>query len=57
MSIFKTKRQATDALNNQPFTLACRARHEIVPVYKRNLLGEKESEKPIGFGYRLKQAV
>jgi hypothetical protein len=57
MSIFKTKRQAIDALNNQPFTLACRARHEIVPVYKRNLLGEKELEKPIGFGYRLKQAV
>jgi hypothetical protein len=57
MSIFKTKRQAIDALNNQPFTVDCRSRHEIVPVYKRNLLGEKESEKPIGFGYRLKQAI
>lgn len=57
MSIFKTKKQAINALNNQPFTIACRLRHEIVPVYKRNLLGEKESEKPIGFGYRLKQAI
>ena len=51
---YKTKQQAIDALNSQPFTLACRARHEIVPVYARNLLGEKTSPKPIGYGYRLK---
>ncbi len=54
MSVYKTKRQAIDALNSQPFTIECRARHEIVPVYQRNILGEKESEKPIGYGYRLK---
>lgn len=51
---YKTKQQAIDALNSQPFNLACRARHEIVPVYARNLLGEKTSPKPIGYGYRLK---
>jgi hypothetical protein len=54
MNVYKTKTQAIDALNSQPFTIACKARHEIVPVYKRNLLGEKESAKPIGYGYRLK---
>ena len=52
--IYKTKTAARDALNSQPFTLDCRARHEIVPVYKRNLLGEIESPQPIGYGYRLK---
>lgn len=52
--IYKTAAAARDALNSQPFTLACRARHEIVPVYKRNLLGEIESPQPIGYGYRLK---
>jgi hypothetical protein len=25
-----------------------------VPVYERNLLGEKVSDKPIGYAYRLK---
>jgi hypothetical protein len=55
--VFKTKNKAIEALNNQPFTVNCRARHEIVPVYKRNLLGEIESTKPIGYGYRLKQAI
>jgi hypothetical protein len=53
MSIYKTKEQARDALNSQPFTLLCRLRHSIVPVYKRNLLGEKTSPRPIGYGYRL----
>ena len=55
--IYKTKKQATDALNSQPFTLDCRARHEIVPVYARNLLGEKIHDKPIGYGYRLKKGI
>ena len=54
MSVYKTKQQARDALNTQPFTLACRNRHEIVPVYARNLLGEIENPRPIGYAYRLK---
>jgi len=54
--VFKTRQQAHDALNQQPFTAACRARHIIVPVFARNLLGEKTSEKPIGYGYRLRSA-
>jgi len=53
--IYKTRQQAIDALNSQPFTLSCRARHVVVPVYERNLLGEKTSLKPIGYGYRLKK--
>jgi outer membrane lipoprotein-sorting protein len=52
-NVYKTKQQAQDALNSQPFTLLCRLRHSIVPVYERNLLGEKTSPKPIGYGYRL----
>lgn len=52
--ICKTRKQAMDMLNQQPFTLACRARHIIVPCYARNLLGEKTSPKPIGYAYRLK---
>lgn len=52
--IYKTKKQAQTALYSQPFTLTGRARHEIVPVYTRNLLGEKTHDKPIGYGYRLK---
>jgi hypothetical protein len=52
---YKTKKQAIDAFNSQPFTLACRARHEIVPVYATNLLGEKTSPKPIGYCYRLRK--
>lgn len=52
--ICKTRKQAVDMLNQQPFTLACRARHIIVPCYARNLLGEKTSPKPIGYAYRLK---
>lgn len=51
--VHKTKQQAIDALNSQPFTLACRARHVIVPVYQRNILGEKESDKPVGYCYKL----
>ena len=57
LMIYKTKKQAIDALNSEPFTLACRARHEIVPVYARNLLGEKIHDKPIGYGYRLKKGI
>jgi hypothetical protein len=53
--IYKTRQQAIDALSSQPFTLSCRARHIVVPVYERNLLGEKTSPKPIGYGYRLKK--
>jgi hypothetical protein len=52
--IHKTKRAATDALNNQPFTAECRARHIVVPIFERNLLGEKTKARPIGYGYRLK---
>ena len=54
--VYPSIAKARDALNEQPFTLECRARHEIVPVFDRDLLGEKVSEKPIGFGYRLKIA-
>lgn len=53
--IYKTRQKAIDALNAQPFTLKCRARHEIVAVYARNLLDEKIDSKPIGYGYRLKR--
>jgi hypothetical protein len=53
--IYETKQKAIDAFNSQPFTLACRLRHEIVPIYARNLLGEKTDPKPIGYGYRLKK--
>jgi hypothetical protein len=56
MNVYKTKQKAIDALNTQPFTIECRARHEIVPVYQRNLLGEINQPKPIGYGYRLKAA-
>ena len=52
-TIYKTRQRAIDALNSQPFTLACRARHKIVPVYARNFLGEKIDPKPIGYSYRL----
>ena len=51
--IYKTKQKAIDALNSQPFTLACRARHKIVPCYRRNLLGEILDTKPIGYAYVL----
>jgi hypothetical protein len=53
-NVYRSARIARDMLNQQPFTLECRARHEIVPVFERNLLGEKVGSKPIGYGYRLK---
>lgn len=52
--MYPTKQQARDALNQQPFTLECRARHIVVPCFERNLLGEVTNPKPIGYGYRLK---
>ena len=55
-NVYQTRTIARDMLNQQPFTQACRARHIIVPVYDRNLLGEKVSEKPIGYAYRLRSA-
>lgn len=51
---YPTKQAARDALNSQPFTAQCRARHVVVPVYERNLLGEKIKPQPIGYSYRLK---
>lgn len=56
MSVYKTKKQAKEMLEQQPLTLAYRARHIIVPVYKRDLLGDKLSDTPIGYGYRLRAA-
>lgn len=52
--VYPSIQAARDALNSQPFTLQCRARHEIVPVFERNLLGEKIHPRPIGYCYRLK---
>lgn len=52
--IYKTRMQAINALNSQPFTMACKLRHIIVPCYARNLLGEKINPKPIGYAYRLR---
>lgn len=52
--VYPSRHVAREMLNQQPFTIKCRARHEIVPVYARNLLGEKTSDKPIGYAYRLK---
>ena len=51
--IYKTRKHAQDALESQPFTLACRARHIVVPCYARNLLGEKIHNRPIGYCYKL----
>lgn len=51
--VYPSKRKAREMLNQQPFTAACRARHEIIPVYERNLLGEKISDRPVGYSYRL----
>jgi len=51
--VWATKSMAKSALNQQPFTAACRARHEVVPVYETNLLGERTSQWPLGWGYRL----
>lgn len=55
--VYPSQKVAREMLNLQPFTLECRARHEIVPVYARNLLGEKTSASPIGYAYRLKVKV
>lgn len=53
--MYPTKKAATDALNGQPFTLSCRARHIVVPVYERDILGNRTQRKaPIGWGYRLR---
>ena len=52
--MYESKAQAQNALNQQPFTIECRNRHIIVPCFKRNLLGEVISAKPIGYTYRLK---
>lgn len=54
--VWKTKRMANEALKQQPFTIECRARHIVVPVYERNVLGEKVSEKPIGYCFRLRSS-
>lgn len=54
--VWATQQQARDVLNQQPFTKALRARHVVVPVFERNLLGEKVSERPIGWCYRLRAA-
>lgn len=51
--VYPSKKKAREMLNQQPFTAACRARHEIAPVYERNLLGEKISDRPVGYCYRL----
>ena len=54
---YPTKAAARDALNGEPFTLKGRARHEIVPVYERNLLGEITNPRPVGYGYRLRDGA
>ena len=54
--MYKTKQAALDALNQQPFTLQCRARHIIVPCFSRNLLGEVQDPRPVGYAYRLRSA-
>ena len=54
IGIYPSRKVARDMLYQQPFTQRCRDRHEIVPVFDRNLLGEKLSELPIGWTYRLK---
>jgi hypothetical protein len=52
--VHPTRQAASEALHNQPFTAQCRDRHVVVPVYARNLLGEKIKARPIGYAYRLK---
>lgn len=54
---YRTKAAAREALNAQPFTTACRARHELAPIYDRNLLGEIVNPRPIGYGYRLRSGA
>ena len=59
--MWTTRQEAKDNLEQQPFTLACRARHIIVPCYARNLLGETNPPilgnrfpPVIGWSYRLR---
>jgi hypothetical protein len=52
-NVYPNRRAARDGLETQPFTLACRARHVIVPVYERNLIGEKTRARPIGYAWKL----
>lgn len=52
--IYKTKKEAINALFSQPIKIECRSRYEIVSIFNRNLLGEKINNKPIGYGYRIK---